>query len=46
MKLSLAGTPRTVQMQLVRLEVQIAMTDVALRMQRLAIRCGRGTVVS
>jgi hypothetical protein len=46
MKLSLKGTPKEVSMQLFRLEIQIAMTDVAMRMARLAVRCGRGTVVS
>lgn len=53
MKLSLKGTPSEIVAQLKalerqtwRLEILIAMTDVAMRMQRLAIRCGRGTVVS
>jgi hypothetical protein len=41
MKLSLRGTPREVKALLDRLEVQIAMLDVSLRMTRLAIRCGR-----
>lgn len=41
MKLSMRGTPKLVAVQLWRLEIQIAMTDVALRMARLAVRCGR-----